>query len=189
MHNIEYATYPLKVNRKSVERSWDNYVAHADWQEGATCLPNHIRWIEGGISDNYDEAMQRIKKLDNRCYDQLAVKYKHHKPCTTKRYQTLKDRLDVAYKSLREKKEKVHYSAKNVSSEFVGCKHCGSKLATRYIVSNHCPVCRADLRPASILQSIERTEAKVAEIRKQITEEENKAKYEICWLVKIEYHT
>lgn len=189
MHNIEYATYPLNVNRRKVEAEWDDYVAHEDWQEGACGLPNHIRWIEDGISDDYEDAEARIRKLDNHCYDQLAVKYKHHKQCTTKRYQTLKDRFDVACKSLREKKEKVHYSAKNVSSEFVGCKHCGSKLATKYIVSNCCPVCRADLRPASTLQGIERAEAKVEEIRKQMREEEKKAKYEICWLVKIEYHT
>ena len=189
MHNIEYSSYPLNVNRKEVKRQWDEVVSHEDWREGASGLPNPIRWIEDGISDSYTEAEERIKKLDNGWYDQIAVKYKRYKQCTTKKYQTLNDRLNLAYKSLQEKSNKIHYSAKNVSSEFIGCKHCGSKIATRYIDTNRCPVCRTELRPDSVLKSIKRAEEKVEEIRKQMAEEQKKAKYDICWLVKIEYHT
>lgn len=189
MHNIEFETYPLKVDRKDVERSWDEYVAHEDWQEGATCLPNHIRWIEDGISDSYDEAEKRIEKLDRHCYDQLAVKYKEYKPCKTKKYEKLRERFVEAFNALREKKEKVHYSAKNISSEYVGCRHCGSKIATKYIDTNVCPVCRTDMRPASVLQAIKKAEEKKNEIGKLLEAEQKKGKYEVRWLVKIEYHT
>lgn len=188
-HNIMHETYPLGVNRKKVEASWDNYVAHADYGEGASGLPNPIRWIENGVSESYSEAEKRIEKLDDGWYDQLAVKYKEYQPCKTKKYLDLKTRLAEARKSYDEKVNRVHYSAQNVSSEFVGCKHCGSKIAVKYIKKNFCPVCGNDLRPASTLQNIENARKKVEDLEKQISIEESKAKYEIRWLLKIEYHT
>lgn len=189
MHNIEYETYPLDVDRRSVKEYWDDYVAKEDWREGATCLPNSIRWIEDGISDTYDEAEKRINKLDRGWYDQIAVKYKSYKPCKTKKFEKLRERLREAVNAVYEKKSKIHYSAKNVSSEFVGCKHCGSKIATKYIDSNLCPVCKTDLRPASVLQAIKKAEEKKDEIGKLMEAEEKKGKYEVLWLLKIEYHT
>ena len=188
-HNIRYEDYDLGINRKHVEESWDNYVAHADYGEGASGLPNPIRWIENGISESYNEAMARIEKLDDGWYDQIAVKYKSYHPCKTKKMDNLKLRLAEAEKSLREKAGKIHYSTENVTSEFVGCKHCGSRIATKFIRSNVCPVCGADLRPASTLETIKRAEEKVKEIKRQMVEEEKKAKYDVRWLVKIEYHT
>ena len=188
-HNIMHEDYDLKVNKKSVQKSWDNYVAHADYGEGASGLPNPIRWIENGISESYGDAMERIEKLDNGWYDQIAVKYKDCKPCTTKKYQTLKTRLNDATISYNDKAGIIHYGPGRVSSEFIGCKHCGSKIATKYINSNACPVCGEDLRPASTLQSIANAKKKVEELKKQLAEEEKKAKYDVRWLVKIEYHT
>ena len=109
MHNIEYSSYPLNVNRKEVKRQWDEVVSHEDWREGASSLPNPIRWIEDGISNSYDEAEERIKKIDNGWYDQIAVKYKNYKPCKTKKYEKLRERFAEAIKAVHEKKNKIHY--------------------------------------------------------------------------------
>ena len=186
-HNIMHSTYPLNVNRGRVQNEWDVYVSRADYGEGASGLPNPIRWIENGVCENYEEAEKRIEELDDGWYDQIAVKYKQYKPCTSKKYESLEHRLKEAYKILEERRNKVHYA--NVSSEFIGCKHCGSRISTKYIRGNYCPICRADLRPASILRIVKKQEEKVEELRKQLSEEKRKGKYDIYWLVKIEYHT
>ena len=188
-HNIMHRDYELNVNRNKVQKGWDDYVAHADYGEGATGLPNPIRWVENGISNSYEEAMERIEKMDNGWYDQIAVKYKSYKPCSTKKYNELKTRMHQAFDNYHEKMIRIHYAAENVKSEFITCKHCGSKIATKYIKTNICPVCRTDMRPQSVLQSIENAQKKHAELLRQMKEEEKKAKYEVRWLVKIEYHT
>ena len=188
-HNIHHADYPLNVNRGKVQAEWDNYAAHEDWREGCSGLPNPIRWLEIGISETYQDAMKRIDEIDNGWYDQIAVKYKEYKPKATKKRQELELRLREAMSILTERRNKVHYAARNVSSEYIGCKECGSKIVVKYIKSNRCPVCGHDLRPASALEAIKRAEAKVTELQKKLDEESKKGKYEVRWLVKIEYHT
>ena len=43
-HEIRYADYAENVNQKKVQDDWNNYVAHEDWQEGASGA-SPIRWI------------------------------------------------------------------------------------------------------------------------------------------------
>ena len=114
MHNIEYRNYPLNVNRKSVQKELDAYAAYEDRHEGCSGLYRDIRWIENGISENYDEAIKRIEINDREDYDQLAVKYKEYHPVKTKKLDTLRERFAEATKLLYEKERKIHYSAENV---------------------------------------------------------------------------
>lgn len=91
---------------------------------------------------------------------------------------------------------KIHYEG--VKSQFISCKKCGSKLASKYIgktIRNTCPACYTDLRPASTLSAISnakqkwekaKAELKKAELKMQKTKE---SKAKIKWLVKVEYHT
>ena len=189
MHNIEYRNYPLNVNRKSVQKELDAYAAYEDRHEGCSGLYRDIRWIENGISENYDEAIKRIEINDREDYDQLAVKYKQYHPVKTKKLDTLRERFAEATKLLYEKERKIHYSAENVSVEFVSCRNCHSRFATKYLKTNVCPMCKEDLRPISTLENIENTRKKVAALKEQIKQEENKGKFDVRWLVKIEYHT
>ena len=80
---------------------------------------------------------------------------------------------------------------KGAKSKFVSCKKCGSKIATGYLHSNYCPVCREDLRPKSLLDSIKSMHDRRDELDKKIREATIKAskKAPLYWLVKIEYHT
>ena len=57
---------------------------------------------------------------------------------------------------------------------------------------NRCPVCGADLRPASKLERIENARRTVDEIDRKLAEEERcmaKRNGAVRWLVKIEFHT
>ena len=57
---------------------------------------------------------------------------------------------------------------------------------------NRCPVCGAELRPASKLERIENARKAVDEIDRKLAEEERrmaKRNGTVRWLVKIEFHT
>lgn len=191
MHNIEYYDYPEKINKNSVQAKLNNYVEQATWAEGGSVLQN-IRWIDY-ICDNKEEAEQYIESHDKHWYDQLAVKYKVYKIKETAAYKKLIERRAETYSKLNSLERKVHY--KDVKSSFVSCKKCGSKLSTKYIRSNYCPLCGEDIRPASTLDTIKRYKEKINELDKKIKQErktlEKKAEKSatIRWLVKIEYHT
>ena len=190
MHNIVMNSYPLNVDREQVQKHWDEYAAREDWQEGCTGLYRPIRWIEDEISESYEEAEERISQIDHGDYDQLAVKFKEYKKGNSKKIEILAARLEEVRQGLRKRESVIHYSSDNVASEYVGCKHCGSRIATKYIKSNRCPVCGADLRPATVLNRIDIAKQRIAQLENQIKAEERKnGKYEVKWLVKIEYHT
>lgn len=189
-HNIEYAHYEENVNKMEVQAEWDDYVSREDWQEGCSGLPNKIRWINH-VCDSNEQAEEYIRNHDKGWYDQLAVKYRTTVTPTTQTYKKLVARRQEISNTLNEREHKIHYSAENTKSEYVACKCCGSRLATKYIRSNTCPLCKADLRPASALNAIETSKKMLRGIDKKIKELEIKAskKAKIAWLVKIEYHT
>ena len=74
-HNVRYRDYPENVNKRKVQTDWDTFVAHEDWQEGASGLPSGIRWIDSVICNSYDAAQKYIESIDSGWYDQLAVRY------------------------------------------------------------------------------------------------------------------
>lgn len=75
-HNIKHLDYHCSVSQKQVQKRLDNYVACEDYEEGASGLPQPIRWINH-LCKNRDEAMEYIKSHDRGWYDCLAVQYKH----------------------------------------------------------------------------------------------------------------
>ena len=104
----------------------------------------------------------------------------------------LEKRIDELLKEYNEKNGFVHYG--NVSSSFVTCRNCRSKIAQSYIKRNYCPVCNSDMRPPSALETLKRLKERHDSLKKEYQKELNKqkAKYEdpkyYKWLVKIEYH-
>ncbi len=188
-HIIDFKSYPENCNKKKVQRDWDIVVQHEDYQEGASGLPSNIRWLENFVADNKDEAEAYIKDHDKGWYDCLAVRYRD---CTdiqpTKRLQELEKRVADLQNKYRELNENIHY--KNVKSEFVGCRHCGSKISRQYIKTNRCPVCYHDMRPDTVLNRLKSLQQSIKSAESQLTEEQKKLKNKakIKWLVKVEYH-
>lgn len=193
MHNVEYGEYEENVNKKRVQEYWDNYAAREDWEEGCSGLNGNIRWINY-ICESRDEAYEYIEAHDNGWYDQVAVKFKEYPEFKhTKKYDTLVDKLGEVQKKFNALESKVHYAG--VVSKFIGCKKCGSKIASAYIKSNYCPVCGEDLRPATVLKTVNNYKEKISQLQKEIKEEGKKIQKKmekqatIKWLTKIEYHT
>lgn len=191
-HSIHYATYDEKTNKNSIQAYWDDYAAHEDWEEGCCGLPNNIRWIDH-ICDDYDEAHEYIENHDRQCYDQLAVKYREYPEMKkTKTLETLEERAKRLCDRYHELANNIHYA--NVKSQFIGCKHCGSKIASPHIKSNRCPVCYTDLRPESTLDTIKRAKANYEKAQNDVKveikkiQEKQKKQAKIKWLVKVEFH-
>ena len=184
MHNIHYDVYEEKVNKNKVQAYWNEYAE----RDGDGMYAN-IRWYENGISDSEDEAMERIKSLDNHDYCQIAVKFKRHHEPKTKTFEDIKKRLSDAYNDYYKKSNKIHYSPDTIHSEFISCPGCKSKIAVKHIRWNKCPICGEDLRPKSALKIIENAKNKWKDLQQRLENEKKKAKYDICWLVKIEYHS
>lgn len=188
-HNIEYFEYPYGISRDKVKKELDAYVAHADWQEGCSGLNNPIRWINGKTYDTYEEAEAAIKRYDNGWYDNVAVPY----------YRTGEMQADAKYNELSKKSDDLRkefdqrmaklYPA-TLTSDFIGCKNCGSRLSRKHLHTNFCPVCEKDLRPEYMLKSIEAARSRMNKATDAAAEYlRKKAKKEVWWLVKIEYHT
>jgi len=193
MHNIRTSVYNENVDKKRVQRYWDDYAAREDYMEGCCGLNKDIRWINH-ICDNEEEAEKYIEEHDSKWYDQLAVKFKDYgniKP--SKALLELQRREKEIEDKIAKTEGKIHYS--NVKSAFISCRNCGSKIASSYIRSNNCPVCHEDLRPTTVLETIQGYKEKRKELKAKIKTEELKLQKKmeksatIKWLVKIEYHT
>lgn len=192
-HTIYYRSYPANCNKAEVEESWDRIVQHEDYQEGASGLPNSIRWIDKTLN-SYDEAKNYIDTHDKGWYDCLAVKYldfSNIKP--SKKIGELETRLNSCHEAYWFKNNAFHFE--NAKAEFIGCKNCGSKIARKHLNGNSCPVCRGDLRPESTLKAIQAAKTAVDKARAALDAERKKynakchSKAKIRWLVKVEYHT
>lgn len=187
-HNIRHTSYPENVNKKTVQAEWDEYVRMEDWQEGASGLPNPIRWISAVTYNSYDEAEEAIKRMDNGWYDQIAVKY--YAPVSEKSAKV--DELTKAcVESMKEYEDRnrVLYASK-VNCAYITCKTCGSKLSRMHLRSNACPVCRSEIRPDHMLKWVDVAKKRWNKACAAKDEYVNKhSKKEVRWLVKIEYHT
>lgn len=191
-HEKQYVTYPESVNKKSVQSEWDAIVRQICWQEGASGLCSSIRWIDK-ICASYEEAEEYIKRHDNGWYDQLAVKYLDYSGVQPdKKLLELQKRVNILYEVYLQKANNIHYAG--AKAKYITCKCCGSSISREHLRGNHCPVCKADMRPDSTQQRIVSAKASYenalctlkAEQKKY--QEKCKKQAKVRWLVKIEYH-
>jgi len=188
-HNIEYSVYDEDVDKKSVQGEWDTVARCVGRGEGCSGLGRNIRWIEDSMCGSREEAEELIRKLDCGWYDQLAVRFREPSE-PTKEMLNLRSRISEARAKYNAADSKFHFQ--DAKAELIGCKACGSRLARAHLKSNYCPLCRADLRPESTKQAIQRQADKIKELEEKLAAAEKKAAMKngkIKWLVKIEYHT
>lgn len=192
MHNIHHSTYPVNVDKKEVQRYWDNYAAQEDWEEGCTGLGSDIRWINH-VCDSYEDAERYLEAHDRGFYDQLAVAYRKVVKSGSKTDEIAKD---IRAQKLVVMHLKHDFYFKGHKSQYKGCQQCGSQLNLSYLekyCKNACPVCGADLRPESHIKKIAAATAKLNSLEKKLETEKNTKRRsdaeEIRWLVKIEFHT
>lgn len=192
-HNIDHWQKPENVNKKAFEADINDYVRQHTLGEGGHGLDSPIRWIDH-ICDNYEDALEYIRSHDRGWYDQLAVKYYDYpKLEPTKTMITLQERLKA------EREKRVAYAAAHAVStfkaEYIGCPECGSKLKRTLLRGNSCPLCHAEMRSKTTMETLQRYDANCEELSKKIKEEERKMQEKmrkqakVVWLIKTEYHT
>lgn len=75
-------------------------------------------------------------------------------------------------------------------SKYVTCEKCGSKLNIECLRSMHtyvCPLCRNDMRLATVLNRIKAYDENIKELRRKYNKEA-KRKAPVKWLAKAEIH-
>ena len=101
MHNIEYFNYPVKgLDKAKAQAELNDYVSRQTWQEGGHGI-DRIRWIDEICADSR-AAQEKIERLDNHNYDQLAVMYREATKPSTKAFAALSARRDELDKKIRE---------------------------------------------------------------------------------------
>lgn len=186
-HAIQYFSYPEKTSRKEIMGEINDYLSRE-----CACLYSGIRFIDQVFPD-YDSAVDYIESIDSGNYDQLAVKFVNFdkKSMNSKRLIDLESKYKEAQSNLRTFSS--HVVARDFKSDYVGCRHCGSKINKKYLGSNYCPVCRGDMRSDTLQGRLKSMEEKVKKLEEQIRQERmnlaNKKKSkDIWWVIKIEYH-
>lgn len=187
MHNLGYRTTVVKSKDEFEEKSnivyeeimSDSYVDYCDI--GA------IKWLPE--VQTIEEARKSVSKAWNEDeHHSYAINFTE-KLFTN--YIKLQDRLEAEKKKLKDYEEKS--AIKNHKSATVGCDHCGSKLATKYMNSHYCPLCNHDLYSKTIKDTISRYRTNISDLEKKVRdypEKDGRVKQtKILLAVSFDYHT
>lgn len=196
--NVEYRTYKdsSKLDRRGIEAELNAYVAQVDYQEGASGLPQRLRWLNDvqpfATADEAEDYLEE-KYGDRDKYACVAVRFCEASPDALK---SDKQYMDLVAKraALREKREKLANAVyiKTLKAKIVTCKECGCGIPTARWNYNHCPVCRTDLRPESVMKSLSKDWATINLLDDLIAKRQGviaKKGKKVCWLVRFGYHT
>lgn len=193
-HEVRLNDYPLTCNKEKIEAEYNAAARIAGRQEGSSGLGKKIRWNNLATPLESREAAEKwIDDHDNGWYDQLAVTYYDYGNIeSSAKFRDLEKRLHTEWEKVKKKKSELYPAT--LTSEFIGCKDCGSRLKRVLLKKNVCPVCGADLRPETTLKSIRSSVEKVKQLKKEYVlyekklEERKKKKASVRWLVKVEWH-
>lgn len=150
---------------------------------------SEVRFIEDVILNGRDEAEKYIDEHDNGWYDNLAVRYRDPYATPFKRLEHLRALLREAENKYRNLQTQPVQTTNK--SKYIGCKKCGSKLASQYIHGWTCPLCHSDLRSETHQKKVESAKQRVSYLEELLSAEEKRlaAKSQhLKWLVKIEFH-
>lgn len=187
-HATKHFDFAVKgFDKKKAEAYIDDYVRHAS-DSGSLYFP--IKYIDR-VFDSYQDASDYIESIATHDYDELAVKYKDYKKTEpSKKYIAAQEKVREAHNKYYALADAFHFA--DHTSEYIGCKNCGSKISRKYLRSNYCPVCRTDMRPASTLSRLNSLNAAwdkaVNDLKAIERSEDAKKPYEEHWLIRIEYH-
>lgn len=183
MHELPRWTYPVTTPTERIAKDVDDYVRRNSDYGGGLYSP--IQFINRNVG-TYEQANAYIDKID-KDYGQFAVKYTE--PTETKKMKELGGKANEAFKKYSKASSELH--VEKITSEFIGCKECGSRLARKHLRSNFCPLCRADLRSPTELKRIENLKTAYEKALKAFNDEKEKVAKKggkEMWLVKFEYH-
>lgn len=160
-------------------------VAHTRDGSGTSTVEFHTH----KVFEDENAAREYIRSLDNSWYQGYAVRFQTYKPKEpSSKMQELRKKCDQEVAKRRAYLDA--HSIRNQKAALIGCPKCGSKLSREYLLTNNCPLCRANLLSATVQKRLEAFDAKIEKLHQQMAaaEKANREKASIMWLVKYEYH-
>lgn len=196
-HAIQMLTFPAEMSRDKIKAECNEWGScNCDpYERGGFHggLPSEVKFTDR-LFDNYDAAYEYLEGTTGS-YREIAVKYLEYPPMKPSKAAEDLDRRITEYHKRINALDAPHY--KGVKQATVKCKHCGSSLATKFCgdtYRNTCPVCRADLRPQSVLDKIDSYTATVKDLKKKLKAEvdkqnmKNRKSAKVRWMVCCEVH-
>ena len=197
-HACQILTFDVDMDKDAIQQHCDEWAnSHCDPYEhgGAFCgLPTMIQFMRGKVYDNLEDARDFLNQSFGS-YKELAVRYMEYPAARETKAMSDLSRREMEYVERIAALDKPHYAG--VKQGSVKCRECGSVLATRYCgvtYQNNCPVCRKDLRPASMQERRASYEQKMRELQakyraaKREQEKKAKSKGKVKWAVACEVH-
>lgn len=191
MHEISY-TKVIALDKKTIDNKISSEHARirkTNYEEGCYEEVCGLRTLNEVCSSKEDaEQLLRNKWNDNDNYSYM-VAFKNMPNSLYKLY----ERLNTEENKLVEYVNKNDISKRKSST--VGCDHCGSKLATRYMKGKTCcPLCGISLMSDTYKTTVDRYETNIRDLKKKIRDtkvERNSKNDKIMYMAFIttDYHS
>lgn len=172
-------TFDFSKSRESINRE----VAKSLAEDGASSQYKFngtfraIRFNQNTVFSSYEAAEKAVGEMRKNHDDNIAVPYYDFENALAENkklisYEAKCKELEAKYRA-----EEAKNYLSTLTSEFVSCRTCKSKLNRSYLVdrmSNRCPICNHDLRPESAQKHINEIfqRWRVAEREKESLEKE-----------------
>lgn len=170
--------FPVSMDKKEIEievnesleqeRGWrDPHFQPFVWK-GNVCL------------DSYEDAEKWLEDADNmRKYwreKNVAIQYiqRERSEAGKKKEKELESKIKEI-QAKKEEYEREHMASKTAHA-YIGCPDCGSKLSSKHLHGNRCPLCSAELRSNTVLNTIKRYNERITEAKKAYLEEKKRPK-------------
>ena len=195
-HACEILTFPEKISTREISKKcgeWATY--NCDLQETGGFGYEYLNVnFTTRIFDSYEEAKKYLDGTFGN-YREIAVRYKEYPKIQPNKTISDLERRIMEYATRITEIDEPHY--KGVAQATVKCKSCGSSLSTKFCGKtyyNSCPVCRAELRPESIMKKRESYQNTMYDLKEKLKSEEkkqnqkNSTKAQLYWAVACEVH-
>lgn len=194
-YQVEFYTYPNNSNKLDVFHELNNYVIKrtldAGWGLGegfGSTGIEQIRWYDD-IKPCYEDALNFLNLRTSDRHGSAAVRYVGLNPWdTSEKLEELREKRRAVNEKLLLAHTKVY--VKDLKSDYVTCKKCGSRMKINLLDSDICPICGNVMRSETTLKNIEKMHQRLLKLDKQIREEERKVAAKnggVRWVVKIAY--
>lgn len=177
------------INGKKTKQEISDKVLTKVRNSGDGYGTNKIQFPTEKIFDTEQMALDYIDEIDTDFYGGYAVRfydYTNVKPSA--KIEEL--RKKIVENHVKKNEYIAEHSVRKQKAAYIGCQECGSKLNKLKLKGEHCPLCFADLRSATVLNRIAGFDKKKEDLCNKIEVEQvkYKNKADVNWLVKYEYH-
>lgn len=133
---------------------------------------NPFRRFDEKVFASREDAYAFVSGKDTRDYTYVVPFYSSEGIKETAKLKGLRARLAAA-QTKKDDYERAH-SVLSFKAEYVGCPNCASKLRKKFLSGDKCPVCRADMRSETTLNTLKRYSENIRKLNGEIRAEEDK---------------